>query len=192
MFGMATSRRCTPRPGAASWSARTRRALASELPMRSTATREACGTASFKSCSCLPSSCDPLTPAVPVMFPPGRAMLSTSPLSIASLLMRITTSGTVLVTCLAAMLDVEAPTTISSTFRSTSSVARPRTVGCLPRSSGTPRRGCGPRPSRAPAAHPRMRPNARQARRRGPRSGAPARTLGPGEGAARAGQQSEA
>ncbi len=134
----------------------------------------------------MPSSCDPLMPAIPVMFPPGRAMLSTSPLSIASPLTRIATSGTVAVACLAATATTEAPTTISSTFRSTSSVARARYRWVSPpRPSGTPRRGSGPRPSPAPAVHPRTRPNARQARRRGPRSGAPARRLGPGEGAAR-------
>ncbi len=65
-------------------------------------------------------------PAVPVMFPPGRAMLSTIPISIASPLNRIATSGTVAVTCLAATLAPDVPTAISSTFRSTSSVARAR------------------------------------------------------------------
>ena len=48
------------------------------LKLRSTATRESVGTASFSSSSCLPASSS-ASRVSPVMFPPGRARLVTTP-----------------------------------------------------------------------------------------------------------------
>src|SRR5439155_22869669 len=87
-----------------------------------TATRETFGRA-----SCSSSSLFPVSSAVkldsPVIFPPGRERLATSPLPTGSLTLEKTT-GIVLLAPLAARAAGVEPVTITSTFRRTSSAAR--------------------------------------------------------------------
>src|ERR1051325_3999744 len=99
-----------------------------ELPR--TATREALGTISFISSSLFPlisgASVDN-----PVMFPPGRARLGTSPFPTGSLSCAVT-MGIVTVASLAARVAAGPLVRITSTLRRTSSAARPRSRSALP------------------------------------------------------------
>ena len=60
---------------------------------------------------------------IPVMLPPGRARLATSPVSTGLAEMPPMTMGIVLVACLAAKLAGVPDATMSSTFKVTSSAA---------------------------------------------------------------------
>ena len=78
--------------------------------------------ASFRICSCLPKISGPAVKVVPVMFPPGRLRLATSPVSTGSL-GKIMTIGMLLVAFFAASAADPAGATITSTLRRTRSAA---------------------------------------------------------------------
>src|SRR5213082_1249831 len=71
--------------------------------------------ASFNICSCLPKISGPAVKVVPVMFPPGRLRLATSPVSTGSL-GTIMTIGMLLVALFAASAAEPAGATITSTL----------------------------------------------------------------------------
>src|SRR5213595_2696236 len=79
--------------------------------------------ASFSICGCLPKISGPGVKVVPVMFPPGRLRLATSPISTGSL-GKIMTMGMLLVAFFAASAADPAGATITSTLRRTNSAAR--------------------------------------------------------------------
>jgi hypothetical protein len=87
-----------------------------------TALRETPGSASLSSSTRLGTSSGPRK-VNPVIFPPGRARLATSPSPTGSPMTGVT-MGTVVVACCAARAAGVFPATMRSTLRRTSSVAR--------------------------------------------------------------------
>ena len=87
-----------------------------------TATRASLGTTSFNSCTRLPSSSGPET-VNPVMLPPGREKLGTSPAA-TGLPLDAKTTGIVLVARLAASEPGVPVVTITSGLSRTNSVAK--------------------------------------------------------------------
>ncbi len=122
-FARRTSRYwiCTLSAPPASSSSFNASALPSSVELPRTATRESAGTISFSN-----SSCFPLISGArednQVMFPPGRARLTTTPDPTGSP-SKLITIGTLVVACLAARVGVGPYETRTSIWRLTSSAA---------------------------------------------------------------------
>jgi len=111
----------TPNVGAAACISSSWRTLEALSGLKRKATRETVGMTSLRICSRLAPTSGPRI-VLPVIFPPGRARLGTSPARTGSPI-EIMTMGTVVVACLAAKLAGVPKVAITSTGRRTSAAA---------------------------------------------------------------------
>src|SRR5262249_53036823 len=111
----------TPNVGAAACISSSWRTLEALSGLKRKATRETVGITSLRICSRLAPTSGPRM-VLPVIFPPGRARLGTSPARTGSPI-EIMTMGTVVVACLAAKLAGVPKVAITSTGRRTSAAA---------------------------------------------------------------------